>query len=141
MASFLLPTTLHLTGTLPATGDWSSQNFQPCYLFDSFGFAFVYTAASNTGKPKFRVVWKDGDGNEVADIRLINFTSNPPSVDSDGGTDVVTLAAPGGVGDTVSAAITVTNPGGMASVRLEVAEAGDVANPGSVTVTVQAARN
>lgn len=139
MAFLLLPTTEHLSGDLSTDGSWSNQPFQPCYLFDTFGFLLQYSSAAEDGAPKFRVVWKDADGNEAVDIRLIDFTSSPPNVTSTGGYDVVQLSPPG-LGEVVSAAIRVTNPGGMTGVRLEAAEAGSLVSPGNVLVTVQASR-
>jgi hypothetical protein len=131
-------TETHYNGALPAAGAYTSQPFRKgMEQFDRVGFLVSYTGASATSAPKMRVRWLDGADNQASDGRLINPALAGEDVTSTEGNDVITFPAPG-AGVAIALMVSVLNPGGMSGIRLEIAEAGDVANPGTVLCTLQA---
>lgn len=118
---------------LAAAGAWvvpaDQYGVQPL-RFVSFGVTYV--AASATGGPKFRVIWTDALGNSFEDT-----ASNAALIQLSEPVGPVPGAAAGSQSYTFAA----ENLGAYDRVRLEVAEAGDTANPGNVELWISGRSN
>lgn len=118
---------LHLAPqVLPPAGAWvapaDQQGVQP-FRYISWGVS--YTRASVTGAPKFRVIWTDAFGAPFEDTGSntnlnVNLAEPVGPVPPDANPQLYTFAA--------------ENFGAFDQVRLEAAEAGDTANPGTIVI-------
>ena len=125
---------LHLLPqALPAGGAWvtpvDQQGIQP---FRFISWSVLYTRASATGAPKFRVMWTDVFGNTFEDTGSntnlnVNLAEPVGPVPPGAGAQLYTFAA--------------ENFGAFDQVRLEAAESGDTANPGTLGIFMAARSN
>lgn len=133
----------HLNSALEAAGAWTvPADFVLPRAWTSVAFRVAYTAAggSTNARPKWRIVWNDGDADWPQPIaqQEIDVTGAPVAFRAvydleERRTNVTAASA------TDTFAVAAERLPGARAIRLELAELGDTANPGSVVVTVTGA--
>lgn len=130
----------HLSGALPAAGAYTAAPyFALPNRWDGATFVVAYTAAngSTNARPKYRASWTDGAFDYVLPIASASIdTSGAPAALRDVYRLEERYPATVVAGQTARFVVPVVRPPGMRLVRLDVAEAGDTSNPGTVSVSI-----
>lgn len=133
----------HLSQTLPDSGAFTTGSyFSIPAEWTGLTFLVAYTAAnpSSNARPRWRVSWSDGLSDYPQPIAETTLdVSGAPAANRDVYSMVERYPSAVTQGATVRFLVPIARPPGLASVRLDIAELGDTARPGSVVVTVAGA--